>query len=139
MTTPLPSPVTAFTYLYRDAANYKAFGTVLLAGPWTDADTATLRATLLDATWFVPERVGLPSLRPALEVWSDGPTDNDHDFHELVDIVAATPEQRADLPIHTTTAAFLGIWQDSHASPAKGIVTRQGGNTAGGSGGAKRS
>ena len=48
-------------YLYRDASNYKFRGSFIVDG---DLDLEMLRPLLLDGAWFVPERVGLPALRP---------------------------------------------------------------------------
>ena len=39
------APLTAFEYLYRDAANYKAYGVVILRGRWTDDDLSVIRET----------------------------------------------------------------------------------------------
>lgn len=61
-------------YLYRDAGNYKFRGSFVVSG---DPDLDALAPFLLDRTWFVPERIGLPALRPMVT------TTDDHALHEF--------------------------------------------------------
>ena len=49
------------SYLYRDAGNYKFRGRFVVRGY---LDVEALRPFLFDEEWFVPERIGPPSLRP---------------------------------------------------------------------------
>ena len=69
------------TYLYRDAANYKNWGTVVFSNTQdmtlSDIESAARRG-VIDGAWFVAQDVGLPDLRP--EDWDD---EIDHDWHEL--------------------------------------------------------
>lgn len=88
-----------FTYLYRDASNYKAHGAVVLSGAVTPEHKRRLRASLIDGEYFIPEKVGLPSLRERLYEYSDGsPTEDDHVLHELVELRTATVEEAAAGP-----------------------------------------
>lgn len=85
---------TLFRYLYRDASNYKAHGAVVLSGVATPEHDRRLRATLIDGEYFIPEKVGLPSLRERLYEYSSGaPTADDHLLHEFVELRAATAEE----------------------------------------------
>ncbi|MFN2316549.1 MAG: hypothetical protein ABR551_04270 [Gemmatimonadales bacterium] len=84
----------SFTYLYRDASNYKAHEDMLLKGELTPELEARLRGALIDDEYFIPEKVGVPSLRERLYQYSDGAsTDDDHLLHEVLEIRAATPEE----------------------------------------------
>lgn len=80
---------TLFNYLYRDAGNYKAWGTVALDG---EVDRELWQAALgkLDAgEYFVAEQLDVPPLYDALYKWSGGPTSADHCWHTFVDIEMA--------------------------------------------------
>jgi hypothetical protein len=65
-------------YLYRDAGNSKFRGSFVLRG---QLDLEPLRPLLFDREWFVPERIGLPPLRPTET------TKDDHWLHEFEEIV----------------------------------------------------
>lgn len=75
---------TAFDYMYRDAGNFKAFGTVMLEGPLSLADRNLIRSRLSSGEFFIAEQVGIPPLYGGLHKWSDGPTTSDHCWHEFV-------------------------------------------------------
>ena len=53
---------TVFDYLYRDASNYKAWGSLLLEGAATVFDTARVSEVLHDCDFFIAEQVGIPAL-----------------------------------------------------------------------------
>ncbi|NQZ60199.1 MAG: hypothetical protein HRT88_22340 [Lentisphaeraceae bacterium] len=50
-------------YLYRDAANYKAFNEVIIAGPLQLED---LTPYFHDHHFFIPSEIGLEDLQQAL-------------------------------------------------------------------------
>lgn len=92
-------PHTLLRYLYRDAANYKAHGTVILSGKTSPEHDRRLRTSLIDGEYFIPEKVGLPSLRERLYQYSSGsPTEDDHVLHEFVELRAATTEEMGSWP-----------------------------------------
>jgi hypothetical protein len=64
-------------YLYRDAGNYKFRGSFVVRGR---LDVEGVRPFLFDGAWFVPERIGLPPLRPS------DTTKDDHWLHEFEEI-----------------------------------------------------
>ncbi|HUG27150.1 MAG TPA: hypothetical protein VMK53_02545, partial [Gemmatimonadales bacterium] len=67
---------------------------VVLSGVATPEIDRRLRATLIDGEYFIPEKVGLPSLRERLYEHSSGsPTANDHLLHEFVELRAETAEE----------------------------------------------
>lgn len=85
---------TLLRYLYRDASNYKAHGAVVVSGSATLEHEHRLRASLIDGEYFIPENVGLPSLRERLYEYSGGsPAEDDHVLHELVELRPATAEE----------------------------------------------
>jgi hypothetical protein len=70
-----------FDYLYRDASNYKAFGSVRLTGILTEAERTELVECLDGSEFFVAEQIGVPPLYPALFEEGGGPTEDDHAWH----------------------------------------------------------
>ena len=98
-------------YLYRDAANYKAWGEVLLSGAPIDYDIATLRACLDAGEYFVAEQVGIPPAYQELWDLSGVPTDNDHALHEFVTVRPASDDDRKSLPLFASWSDLLKIFQ----------------------------
>jgi hypothetical protein len=70
------------TYLYRDASNYKFWGEFCVLGELSLDD---LRPYLHDREWFVPEKVGIPSLVPECR------NEDDHVLHEFISIDPSEP------------------------------------------------
>lgn len=116
----MEEPQSLLAYRYRDAANYKANGAVLLSGEATAEHHRRLKASQIDGEYFIPEKVGLPSLRERLYQYSEGvPTSDDHLLHELVELRPATAEevcaQAAAVPVEALVerfeaAAHAGWW-----------------------------
>ena len=102
-----------FEYLYRDASNYKAYGKLLLLGGVTKADIIEVRSYLDSGEFFVPELVGVLPLQGELYQYSDGPTEDDHDFHEFVDLRPATEKEVETLPLWGTLGALKARFQTS--------------------------
>ncbi|HET7577464.1 MAG TPA: hypothetical protein VFK19_13015 [Sphingomicrobium sp.] len=96
---------TAFDYMYRDAGNFKAFGTVILEGELRAPDREIIHSRLESDEFFIAEQVGVPPLYHELYRWSDGPTKEDHCWHEFVGFreIADHAEGRAA----STTAEFV--------------------------------
>jgi hypothetical protein len=81
-------------YLYRDAGNHKAFGSVLLEGRLSSAEIKSIQHSLFEEGLFVAEQIGFPTLYGQLYRWSNGATDDDHCWHEWLEarqIVANEP------------------------------------------------
>lgn len=72
---------TLFSYLYRDADNYKAWGLVALDGEVATERWKAALAKLEAGEFFVAEQLGVPPLYRALYKWSAGPTPADHCWH----------------------------------------------------------
>src|SRR5690349_15670301 len=86
---------TAFDYLYRDAGNFKAFGTVILKGRVEPAERDLIHSRLSSGEFFVAEQVGVPPLYEELYRWSGGPIDLDHCWHEFLGFrEIAEPEKK---------------------------------------------
>ena len=75
---------TIFDYLYRDAQNFKAFGSIALEGRISEADRAAIRARFDSGELFIAEQIEVPPLYDRLYEWSGGPTASDHCWHEFV-------------------------------------------------------
>jgi hypothetical protein len=75
---------TIFEYLYRDAGNFKAFGSIALEGRINNADREAIRAKFDGGGLFIAEQIGVPPLYEHLYQWSDGPTTSDHCWHEFI-------------------------------------------------------
>ncbi len=94
-----------FEYLYRDAANYKAWGEILLSGAPTDSELTLLRRSLESGEHFVAEQVGVPAVYEELWRLSGGPTEHDHALHEFVGVRGATEDEIESMPL-------FGAWPD---------------------------
>lgn len=73
-------PYFEVTYLYRDASNYKYWGSFKIRGVLAVDE---LRPHMLMNDYFVPEAVGIRSLTPSER------NDDDHDLHEIIAIEPA--------------------------------------------------
>ena len=76
--------LTAFDYMYRDAGNFKALGTVTLDRRLDKRDQELIRRRLSSGEFFIAEQVGVAPLYRELYKWSGGPTSDDHGWHEFV-------------------------------------------------------
>ena len=113
----------SFNYLYRDAANYKKWGSVVFDNPkrrTVEELTATTqrilgpRSPFPDVLQFRPERVKLPTLF-LYEIGS--PTVDDVDFHEFFSIETSTA--KPDDPSGRSIDEFLRKLERSCAGDFK--------------------
>jgi hypothetical protein len=74
---------TLFNYLYRDVGNYKAFGCIALEGALLYSDRNAIVAKFEGGDLFVAEQIGVPVLYEQLYRWTNGPTMDDHCWHEF--------------------------------------------------------
>lgn len=92
---PLVSEAYALEYMYRDAANWKTFGLVILAGPIPPAMISSIVQTLDSGMLFVAEQVDIPPLQRRHHAkYGSADDDLDHAFHELVELRVATGDDR---------------------------------------------
>lgn len=72
---------TRVNYLYRDASNYKQFGSALLYGTITEEQKEVIGATLDDEDGhFIPDQIGWEHPGRAMSSW---PSEDDHCFAEI--------------------------------------------------------
>jgi hypothetical protein len=74
---------TVIPYLYRDAANYKQHGEIVLEGPLNAVELSAIESKLSDGEYFIPgdlAGLGIEELQPRA---SGFPSEDDHVFHEL--------------------------------------------------------
>ena len=90
-----------FSYLYRDASNYKAYGRLLLKGTATAADVESLRQHFESGEFFIAEQLGIPALYAELWAFSSGPISDDHVWHTFERLKLATADDLT-LPIFDT-------------------------------------
>jgi hypothetical protein len=83
-------------YLYRDGGNYKFRSTLLIAGK---LDIEDIRCHLFDGQYFVPERVGIPSLVP------NSKNGDDHLLHEI-EFITTIDSTQASLDVSTLLNRF---------------------------------
>lgn len=69
-----------FNYLYRDADNYKSWGTRVFRGARFPGDLERLQAASEDGEHFVATQVGLDPMQPGMISF---PSPSDHGYHEL--------------------------------------------------------
>jgi hypothetical protein len=85
-------------YLYRDAHNYKEFGSVVFAnspGMSIESATALLREKLISEEFFVPQDWGLPRLHTQPY---DPEVDHEwHEFEEFEETADAATDERGVL------------------------------------------
>lgn len=115
-----------FEYLYRDASNYKAHGELLLLGGATSADIVEIRPHLDVGEYFVAELVGVPPLQGELYQYSGGPTEDDHVFHEFVDLRPATKSEVEALPLWGTLETLKSRLEASRRGGVQFATTRFG-------------
>lgn len=109
---------TSFSYLYRDADNYKASETIVIDGLFTPEEITLIESKLDQGLWFIPSEVGLEDIQWKLMSYTgDEPTDADHVWHELdvtgfeeTDAEPTAPVSRAQL-----VAAFASLegWDET--------------------------
>lgn len=98
---------TVMEYLYRDAGNYKAWGELLLDGLVDERNEILIREFLDSSEFFIPEKAGIPALRSKLYKYSNGPTEADHVFHELVSFRLAENADVERLPVWGTVSELI--------------------------------
>ena len=95
-----------FQYLYRDAANYKAWGTLVLRGAATESDLEVLATHFESGEFFIAEQLGIPPLYAELWEFSNGPSIDDHVWHTFHVLRPAT-EEDINGPIFATLKEFI--------------------------------
>ena len=115
---------TRITYLYRDGANNKQGGEVVLAGTLTADKITDIRQACDEGVWFIPGDVGLPELQ---EVWVKKGyplTEQDHVWHELQDIAVTDDPPTLTLSAAEFYVRFVAVpaWDVENAMARMGIA-----------------
>lgn len=94
---------TLASYMYRDAANYKMHGEVVVEGVLSEEEKSQILETLHIEDQFLPDQVGMPVL------YTEFPShyEDDHPWHELSDLETITRAQAAGRTTLDMTAAEL--------------------------------
>ena len=95
-----------FEYLYRDASNYKAWGSLVLEGGYEPYDLQVLESKFDAGSYFIAEQLCIPSLHAQLWHYSDGPTTDDHVWHEFCSLRLATKEDTI-VPVFSSVRRFV--------------------------------
>lgn len=95
-----------FEYFYRDAANYKVWGTLTLRGTATKSDLEVLATNFESGEFFIAEQLGIPPLYAALWEFSNGPSMDDHVWHTFYALRPATEEDIKE-PVFDTVKNFI--------------------------------
>lgn len=102
-----------FDYCYRDAANYKAWGALLLEGRISKKNICLIVSKLEGGEFFIAEQLTIPTLYHGLWVLSGGPTDEDHVWHQFHELRPATDEELS-LPVWGTINELVARFQVSN-------------------------
>lgn len=84
-----------FSYLYRDAGNYKNYGQVIFDNPHSlsiNEFEELIRTKLIDGQWFYTKDWKLPDLH--FKKWDD---ELDHSFHEFENL--SPTEESVNAPL----------------------------------------
>ena len=75
-----------FTYLYRDASNYKQHNEIVFANPnelLIQKIQSAITENLIDGNWFVAKDWNVPDLHFKEYAWDN---EMDHDWHEFASV-----------------------------------------------------
>lgn len=109
-----------FEYLYRDASNYKAWGRIMLSGAASMQDYNCLISYLESSQFFVAELIGISPLYEELWELNGGPNEDDHGWHEFVELRPATVDEvQEGLPVWGTVAELLAKLQSTKTKKPK--------------------
>lgn len=101
---------TRFSYLYRDASNYKQANAVVVRGAFQGSDEEAIVASLNDEEYFIPRQIGLPEER------FDNLSEHDHCWFEYVELCLTDAKPTIDLSIAQLVERFRAVgssgWRD---------------------------
>lgn len=112
---------TLVMWLYRDAANYKAQRTAVLEGPINARQRKAILASLDNKEFFIPSQVGLDDLQHELQGFPD---QDDHVWHELVEMGDTKEDPTGDLTTHQFVLNMVKAkdnWKVAETSERLGI------------------
>lgn len=108
---------TKFSYLYRDAWNYKKFHSLILPGV---VSLEKIEPFLRDHTFFIPSEVGLPDLQENVFKTYD------HIWHEIEAISLTDEQPTLTIDASTLVSNFKKArsqdWNEGEVFVRKGLV-----------------
>ncbi|MGE0773567.1 MAG: hypothetical protein AB7G25_04715 [Sphingomonadaceae bacterium] len=120
-----------FEYLYRDASNYKIFGSVVLRGRCGQDLEGVLRARFQDGVYFIPEQIKIPPLQNKIEKYNENfPTEDDHVWHEFSGLrvlsVEGVSEDEYSVEVDDLIAALdlVEKWEESSSALYESLYCR---------------
>lgn len=116
---------TRVEYMYRDASNYKEFGSFVLGGRF---DVSMIERFLSDHEFFIPERVGVKTLVPATK------TSDDHYLHTIEATIETDDAEclmSADTFVALMERAARAGWFYEKLSGSEALVAREKGRKEG--------
>ncbi len=90
-------PDIKFSYLYRDASNYKNFGEIIFSNPThlsIEILETIIKSKLIDGQWFFANDWEIPEL-----YFKDRNDELDHSFHEYLCISATNDKANSELSL----------------------------------------
>jgi len=108
---------TKIDYLYRDAANYKVLGSIIVEGKVT---LWQLKPFLDENGAFIPDQVDMRELQDELTSF---PSEDDHVWHELLDAKPTDDEPDHEDSAEELLRKFSEVkrWDEAEASRRLGI------------------
>lgn len=99
--------ITEVHYVYRDASNFKSHGKVAMLGSITVRQEEMIRSRCDSGEFFVAEQIGVPPLYGKLYEFSNGPTPDDHCFHQFMSFEIVELNASADIELWGTVDDFV--------------------------------
>lgn len=96
-----------FEYFYRDAANYKAWGAILLEGLASHHAVHEMQRCFEAQTFFIAEQINIPPLYSELWLLSNGPTSDDHVWHSFHALRPAATKEVEESAIFGTVDSLV--------------------------------
>jgi hypothetical protein len=96
-----PVGFTLFSYMYRDASNYKQHGEISFLGTITEDEEARLEAALDEGEYFIATQVRVP------EVFFEYGEDSAEDHHCWHEYSGVEPAMAATDPFNRTISQFI--------------------------------
>lgn len=112
---------TLFSYLYRDASNYKQYEDIILEGTLNQEEINQIHAKLDNKEFFIPAQVGLENLQTRMMHF---PSEDDHIWHELTSIVLTEDAPNTPITAEELLSNFNNVkkWDVSKYSQELGIA-----------------
>jgi hypothetical protein len=99
---------TIFEYLYRDAGNFKSYGSILLLGQISRTEHGVIERKMESGEFFIAEQIGVKALYKELYKFSGGMTQQDHVWHSFVEFRGVNDDDHIDdMEVWGTVVDFI--------------------------------